>query len=367
MGVQIENVTKRFGNVIAVNGVTTSIPDKAFVTFLGPSGCGKTTLLRLLAGFVRPDAGRILLDGQLISAPHYLLPPERREMGMVFQTFAVWPHMTVYKNVAYGLRLRRFREAAIKKRVSAALDLVKLTGLEGRYPHELSGGQQQRVALARSIVVEPRILLLDEPLSNLDAKLRKEMWIDLREIQRQVGIGFVYVTHDQAEALSISDEIVVLNKGIIEQAGPPREIFERPQGPFVAGFLGSGTFVRGRLTAQPGLDGIGVVEVEGGWHLRCRVPAQLPSGAAVVVCIRSDAVALNAEVSEHAENVIEGTITNIHYLGDSEEVTLKTTAFLLIAKGAPGQALVDTHMRVKLDPARCLVFPSDQAAEGPQT
>jgi iron(III) transport system ATP-binding protein len=353
MAVEIERVTKRFGEVVAVEGVSATIRDKAFVTFLGPSGCGKTTLLRLLAGFLRPDAGRIVLDGQVVSAPEACLPPERRGMGMVFQTFAVWPHMTVFENIAYGLRLRRLARREITERVGRALAMVKLEGLDGRYPSQLSGGQQQRVALARSIVVEPRILLLDEPLSNLDAKLRKEMWLELREIQRRVGIAFVYVTHDQAEALSVSDEIIVLNRGQVEQIGAPQEIYERPRTLFVASFLGAAHLVRGRVVAPES----GLVEVEAGARLRCQVPSGLPPGAAVVVCVRPGAVTLGEGAT--GENVLEGTVEGTQYFGDTEEVLVRAGSLTLTAKGLPARTAVGTVVRARLDPDRCLAFPAD--------
>ncbi len=359
MAVEIEGVTKRFADVVAVDGVSVTIRDKAFVTFLGPSGCGKTTLLRLLAGFVRPDAGRIVLDGRVISSPDYSLPPERRGMGMVFQTFAVWPHMTVFGNIAYGLRLRKLPRPEVAERVARALAMVKLTGLTDRYPAQLSGGQQQRVALARSIVVEPRMLLLDEPLSNLDAKLRKEMWLELREIQRRVGIAFVYVTHDQAEALSVSDEIVVLNRGRIEQVGPPHEIYERPRTVFVASFLGAASLIRGRVVTGAGSEPGGLVEVEGGQRLRCRVPPGLQSGAAVVVCIRPGAVTLEEGTSTASENVFEGQVEGVQYFGDTDEVVFRAAGLSLTAKGPPARVTVGATVRAWLDPAHCLALPAE--------
>ena len=356
MAVEIRAVTKRFGDHVALDGVSARIDDKTFVTFLGPSGCGKTTLLRLLAGFIAPDGGEILLDGDAISSPEHVRPPEQRGMGMVFQTFAVWPHMTVFENVAYGLRLRKVRRDEIRARVTGALGMVKLASLEARYPAQLSGGQQQRVALARSIVVEPRILLLDEPLSNLDAKLRKEMWPDLREIQRRVGIAFVYVTHDQAEALSISDEIVVLNRGQVEQVGSPGDVYERPRSAFVAGFIGSSTFVDGTVVAPAPAGEAGAVDLEGGARLRGRFSRALPVGTPATVCIRPDAVTLLEAPSAPADNVLEGKVVAVQYFGDAEEVTLQTRDLLLTARSAPGRVSVGAAVWARLDAARCLVF-----------
>ncbi len=222
----------------AISDLTLDIADGQFVTLLGPSGCGKTTTLRLIAGFITPDAGTIHADQRLVSSPERVMPPEERGMGMVFQNYAVWPHKTVYENIVFGLKLRRVKAQEARTRVESALSLVNLTGLEHRLPSELSGGQQQRVALARSLVVEPSILLLDEPLSNLDAKLRERMRVELKELQRRTGITFVYVTHDQAEALALSDKIAVIHSGRLVQFGTPREVYGRPANRVVADFMG---------------------------------------------------------------------------------------------------------------------------------
>jgi len=221
-GIQIERVTKRFGAVAAVRDLSLEIRDREFVTLLGPSGCGKTTLLRLIAGFMAPDEGVIRVGPSTLSTPTGVVPPERRGMGMVFQNYAVWPHKTVAQNVAFGLEVRKVGRAEREARVARVLELVNLAGLDHRYPGQLSGGQQQRVALARSLVVEPGILLLDEPLSNLDAKLRERMRWELKELQRRTGITFVYVTHDQSEAMALSDRIAAMHAGEIMQLGAPR-------------------------------------------------------------------------------------------------------------------------------------------------
>ena len=218
-GIAIERVTKRFGAMTAVRDLSLEVDDREFVTLLGPSGCGKTTLLRLIAGFMAPDEGAIRVGAATLSTPASVVPPERRGMGMVFQNYAVWPHKTVYQNVAFGLEVRQVaRPRRDRARVARVLELVNLAGLERRYPSELSGGQQQRVALARSLVVEPAILLLDEPLSNLDAKLRERMRWELKELQRRTGITFVYVTHDQSEAMALSDRIAVMHQGELHAA-----------------------------------------------------------------------------------------------------------------------------------------------------
>ncbi|MHB0870539.1 MAG: ABC transporter ATP-binding protein [Chloroflexota bacterium] len=234
----LDGVVKRYGSNTVVSNLDLEIEDGEFVTLLGPSGCGKTTTLRMLAGFIQPDAGEIMVDGTVYSSPTMNIPPEHRGMGMVFQNYAVWPHKTVYQNVAFGLEILKRPKDEVKGRVSKILEIVGLKGMEGRYPGQLSGGQQQRVALARSLVVEPSILLLDEPLSNLDAKLREHMRWELKELQKRIGITFVYVTHDQAEAMALSDRVAVMSLGELQQFGPPREIYQKPANRMVADFMG---------------------------------------------------------------------------------------------------------------------------------
>ena len=232
--VRMESVGKRYGDHWAVREVSLSIRPGEFYTLLGPSGCGKTTLLRLLAGFVTPDEGRIVVDDEVIDA----VPPWKRNLGMVFQHYALWPHLTVFENVAFGLRERGVSGRALAERVAAALGQVGLAGLEARRPSQLSGGQQQRVALARALVIEPRVLLCDEPLGALDRKLRQQMQFELKELQRRLGVTLVFVTHDQEEALAMSDRIAVMSRGKVEQVGAPTEIYERPRTRFVADFIG---------------------------------------------------------------------------------------------------------------------------------
>jgi iron(III) transport system ATP-binding protein len=254
---EVEGLEKAFrtrgGRTIALDKIDISVRNGEFLTILGPSGCGKTTLLRILAGFERPDAGEVLLDGRAITH----LPPNKRPLAMVFQNFALFPHLTVFDNVAYGLRVAKVPKADLRERVEVALMLINLAGLEDRLPGQLSGGQQQRVALARSIIVRPRVLLLDEPLSNLDARLREQMRAELRRIQRQLGITSIYVTHDQADAMAMSDRIVVMNDGRIEQIGTPTEVYEQPASLFVADFIGQANM----LEAETKKVGAGVVTV----------------------------------------------------------------------------------------------------------
>src|SRR5258708_7292409 len=270
----------------AVHDLSLDIADNRFVTLLGPSGCGKTTTLRLIAGYLRPDAGTIAVDGRLLSSSADVVLPEHRGMGMVFQNYAVWPHKTVFQNVAFGLQVRRKAASEIKERVAGMLDIVGLTGFEARLPSEISGGQQQRVALARSLVVEPGILLLDEPLSNLDAKLRERMRVELKQIQRRTGISFIYVTHDQAEALALSDEVAVMHHGYRQQYGTPREIYTRPVSRVGADFMGQVNFIPARLAEIRG-DGARVV-VEGGVEFAVPRPNGVGAGAAGDIAVRAE-------------------------------------------------------------------------------
>jgi putative spermidine/putrescine transport system ATP-binding protein len=244
--VSIRNLVKRFDGVAAVDGVSLDVAEGEFVTLLGPSGCGKTTLLRVIAGFERPDSGIVRLNGEDVTG----VPPHRRDVHTVFQNYALFPHLSVAGNVAFGLKRRGLARDEVTRRVTDALELVRLPGLGDRAPAQLSGGQQQRVAIARAVVLEPRVLLLDEPFGALDRKLREEMQTDLKELQRRLGISFVFVTHDQDEALAMSDRVVVMNEGRIEQQGPPREIYERPRTRFVAGFVGV-TNVVGGVAVRP--------------------------------------------------------------------------------------------------------------------
>ena len=251
-GVRLENVSKIYQDpktkkeFYAVNNISLDIAPGEFITLLGPSGCGKTTTLRMIAGFESPDAGEIYLGDEAINT----LTPNKRDTAMVFQSYALFPHMNIFDNIAYGLKLRKFSSAEIKDKVFGMMDLVGLTGMENRYTNQLSGGQQQRVALARALVVEPGVLLFDEPLSNLDAKLRVQMRTEIRRIQQQLGITAVYVTHDQSEAMSISDQIILMKSGVIAQMGSPMEIYYKPNSEFVADFIGECNFLKGKVVSS---------------------------------------------------------------------------------------------------------------------
>src|SRR5574337_924398 len=313
--ISLQGITKRFGALAAVDRVDLEIGDGDFVTLLGPSGCGKTTTLRLLAGFLTPEEGRILVDGELYSSPERCLPPERRQMGMVFQSYAVWPHRTAFENVAFGLKIRKRPAAEIRERVGAILKLVGLEGLEDRYAAQLSGGQQQRVALARSLVVEPRILLLDEPLSNLDAKLRERMRVELKQLQRRTGITFVYVTHDQAEAMALSDRVAVFQQGRGHQYAPPREIYERPANRVVADFMGLVNFLEGTVEA-PGPRG--TVRIRPDLAFLVDLAAGATVGQHVWLAIRPEDIHLGPPEARPAGAdavVLPGTVREQIYLG----------------------------------------------------
>ena len=277
--VRLATVRKTFGSVVAVDNVDLEIRRGTIFSLLGPSGCGKTTTLRLIAGFERPDAGDVYIRGERVTS----IPPYRRNFSMVFQSYALFPHLNVSENVAFGLRMRGMARADRARAVNDALELVKLDALADRYPRQLSGGQQQRVALARAIVVKPAVLLLDEPLGALDKMLREEMQIELRSLQQRLGITAVFVTHDQEEALTLSDRVAVMRNGVIEQTGAPREIYDRPRTEFVAGFLGASNFLAGAVVARDG--GAAIVETPAG---RAAVLADSPLGQKVRIAIRPE-------------------------------------------------------------------------------
>ncbi|MFZ2007039.1 MAG: ABC transporter ATP-binding protein, partial [Stellaceae bacterium] len=284
--VELSSLLKRYGGVPAVDGLSATIAHGSLVCLLGPSGCGKTTTLRLIAGFIDPDGGTIKVGDRVVSEPGRSVPPERRNMSMIFQSYALWPHMTIAENVGYGLRIRKIARAERDRRVAAMLAVAHLTELAPRYPHELSGGQQQRVALARALVVEPETLLLDEPLSNLDANLREEMRFEIRRLHDEFKYTTVYVTHDQAEAMTTADTIMVMNKGRAEQIGSPADIYQRPSSEFVARFIGGTNILRGAKIGADLVDCGAVV-------LRCGKGEFAPSGA-TAVSVRPHDIALSA-------------------------------------------------------------------------
>ena len=320
----LDGVAKEFhsrGEVIAaVRGIDLTIRKGEFFSMLGPSGCGKTTTMRMIAGFEEPTRGTVRLDGRDVTAA----PPNKRDVNMVFQSYALFPHMSVFENVAFGLRRKSVPKDQITRQVGEMLEIVDLTGREQRRPRELSGGQQQRVALARALVNHPKALLLDEPLGALDLKLRQAMQVELKRIQREVGITFVYVTHDQNEALTMSDRIAVMNDGVIEHLGPPREIYEHPATRFVAGFIGTSNLLTGSLAQVTG--GQGVIEVSP--DERIIVPAGrsgLAAGQEVELTVRPEKIELAAGARPAGGCALRGTVTEVVYLGTSTSFSVRTT------------------------------------------
>ena len=343
------------GEVTAVNGVSLEIQRGDLVTLLGPSGCGKTTTLRLIAGFEFPTTGQILLDGERIND----LPPHQRGMSMVFQSYAIFPHLNVFENVAYGLNVQHRSRDEIRQRVARVLELVELTGYEGRAPNQLSGGQQQRVALARALVMEPKVLLMDEPLSNLDAKLREQMRTEIRRIQKRLGITSVYVTHDQVEAMTLSDQVVVMNGGLIEQVGPPAEIYRRPRSRFVADFIGRANFVDAQVLARK--DGYLQLSALG---TTLQVPAAdgVRPGMEATLVVRPEMVHLG----DNGRGV-PGTVRRATYLGNTVEYDVEAAGHLLaVVEHDPRRVVVHpegTQVRLQLLEDCLYVLPrSDPAA-----
>ena len=309
VGVEIKQVVKKFGDFTALSDVSVEIAPGELFFLLGPSGCGKTTLLRCIAGFHTPESGSILIGDRDVTS----LPPYKRDTGMMFQSYALWPHMTLEENVAFGLEMRKIPKAEIKKRVMQALEIVHLEHRAKTKPNELSGGQQQRVALARALVVEPQCLLLDEPLSNLDARLRLEMRIEIRRICKEVGLTAVYVTHDQKEALSIADRMAVMNSGVIEQVGTPEEIYRHPASRFTADFIGEGNFIDGLIT-DINQDGT-KIETALGELVSASVCEGLSIGDSASVCLRPESVRFS-KPSDQSPNRLNGIIKECVYLGE---------------------------------------------------
>ncbi len=323
MRISLRNVTKTFGDVVANDHLSLEIEEGELFTLLGPSGCGKTTTLRIVAGFYYPDEGTVFFDDQDVTR----LPPDRRGTGMVFQNYALWPHMSVFDNVAYGLKIRKTPKDVIQQEVKAALDLVRLSGLEVRTPFQLSGGQQQRVALARALVIRPRVLLLDEPLSNLDAKLRLEMRQEITRIQRTLDITTIYVTHDQEEALSISDRIAVQRNGALQQVDSPQQIYANPINAFVADFIGQCSFLYG--TVQD-LNGDVAIATDVGVPLKARKTRELAPGDAVLCAIRPENFSLTKPDEE--ANVVDCEVLSVLFLGKSNRVHAKIGDLRLLAE-----------------------------------
>lgn len=358
MFLTLDHLTKEFparggsGKVAAVDNVSLTISKGEFVTLLGPSGCGKTTTLRLIAGFEFPTSGQINLDGKNIADE----PPNKRDMAMVFQSYAVFPHLNVYENIAYGLRVRNFSDGDIQQKVERVMTLTKLQGLANRAPNQISGGQQQRVALARALVVEPKVLLFDEPLSNLDAKLREEMRFEIRDLQKRLGITAIYVTHDQQEALVMSDKIAVMNNGRLMQLGSPEEIYERPRSKFVAEFIGLSDFISGRVESS---DAQRARITVGESKLTVPTIPGLQPGQRKLLFIRPNDVEFVDEAAR--ENVLSGTIHQATYLGEHMDYRVEVGEALELrvqAQGARRHALGD-RVNLYLPVERCHLIAED--------
>jgi iron(III) transport system ATP-binding protein len=363
----IENLHKAFiapgqTDVRAVDGISLNVETGKLLTLLGPSGCGKTTTLRCLAGLERPDAGRIVVDNKVVfdSEKGIFVPPSERALGMVFQSYAIWPHMTVFENVAFPLRVardRKYTSAEIKQEVGRVLEMVRLNGYENRGSTQLSGGQQQRLAFARGLVRKPNLLLLDEPLSNLDAKLREQMRVELKRLQRTLGVTTVYVTHDQSEALALSDEIAVFSSGRIVQRGSPQEIYRRPRNQFVADFVGSANFLSGTVAGQ--IDGMVTVNTPQG-TFRCVFADAVQPGQAVVVTARPEDLTLSEKHPGDAVNVFAGKIAHRVFLGevtdylvdlgDGREIRVRAAPEVDFATGQT--------VNVCIPPQKCVGLPS---------
>ena len=340
--IDVRDLVVRYGNVVAVRGVTFTVGAGEHLTLLGPSGCGKTTTLRAIAGLERPTSGEIRIGGSAVfsSSPSVNIPAERRGLSMVFQSYAIWPHMSVFDNVAYGLRVRKRPEAEVATRVREALDLVQLGDFGTRSASKLSGGQQQRVALARAFVFSPSVLLFDEPLSNLDAKLRAEMRVELKVLQRRLDITSVYVTHDLEEALAISDRIIVMRDGVIEQVGTPGDIYDRPRNTFVADFVGSANLIRGRRRPDLEHDGLVVIETPSGALVHGTAGGR-PAGAEALMAIRTvrlcldrtrPAAAVNVWPARIRQRVFQGDFTQYHVDWDGRTLIVRSAA-----RGAAGR------------------------------
>ena len=352
--IEVRDLVVRYGGVVAVRGVTFTVGAGEHLTLLGPSGCGKTTTLRAIAGLEKPASGEIRIGGAPVFSSSVNVPAERRGLSMVFQSYAIWPHMSVFDNVAYGLRVRKRPEAEVTQRVREALDLVQLGDFDTRSASKLSGGQQQRVALARAFVFSPSVLLFDEPLSNLDAKLRAEMRVELKELQRRLDITSVYVTHDLEEALAISDRIVVMRDGVIEQVGTPAEIYDRPRNTFVADFVGSANLIRGRRRPDLERDGLVVIETSGG-ALVHGTAAPRPSGDEALMAVRTVRLRLDRTRPDGVVNAWPGRIRRRVFQGDFTQYHVEWDGRELIVRSATSDPVAEgDQVFISADPRYCV-------------
>jgi iron(III) transport system ATP-binding protein len=352
--VRIEDLSKTFDSVPALKNLSLQVAASEMLVLVGPSGCGKTTCLRCLAGLERPTSGRILIGDRIVTAIEdgIFVAPEKRQIGMVFQSYAVWPHMTVFANVAYPLRAMGTPRNAIKPRVEEALRLVQLGNLAERYSSQLSGGQQQRVALARSLVAEPTLLLFDEPLSNLDANLRTQMRIEIKELQKKLGFTSVYVTHDQAEALAIADRVAIMEHGLLRQVGTPREVYDHPANSFVAGFMGSTNLLE--ATVRERSSDIVTVEIGGGFLLRVTDATSFTIGEKVTVSARPESLTLQPTAPRDPPNLWPAEITLATFVGDVIIYRVRVGPHTLEVRGSTNTAYeIGSAVFIKFDAGRC--------------
>ena len=351
---ELRNLRKRLGDTAAVNGIDLKVAPGESVVLLGPSGCGKTTTLRMVAGFLQPEGGDIHLDGVLASNASFALPPEKRHLGMVFQTYAVWPHKTVAENVGYGLVVAGKKRAEIDREVAAVLDLVQLGDLAKRYPSELSGGQQQRVALARALATKPSLLLLDEPLSNLDASLRQEMRFELRALQKRIGITTLYVTHDQDEALVLADRVVVMNKGKIEQVGTPEEVYRTPASRFVGNFIGTANLLEGTIINVDVTAGRVSVALDAGDIATARAPAgwlaKAAPGQRATLLLRPEDIRFDRPEKPDQQTGLEVQFGSASFLGSRYELQLTARDTPLRVQSRTPGTFIDGRARLWFRP-----------------
>jgi spermidine/putrescine transport system ATP-binding protein len=355
--VELRSVTKKFGSVVAVDDVSLQVCQGEFLTLLGPSGCGKTTTMRLIAGLETPTSGEILIREESVTD----LPPYHRNVSLMFQNYALFPHKSIFDNIAFGLKYRKVPLEERRQQVKESLALVHLPGMEFRYPRQLSGGQQQRIALARALVVKPAVLLLDEPLSNLDLKLREKMRVELKQIQEQVGITFIFVTHDQQEALMLSDRIAVMDKGKIVQLGTPREVYERPRSRFVAEFVGQSNFLEGHIVATRSNET--EVELTSGLHMTVPAAPHLASGSKVTVQVRSERVHIYPERPQARGHGFAASVERMIYGGDAVHYLLQLESYDLLLATCPTTSALPlgrgAAVWIGFDSEDCLVLPSD--------
>ncbi len=355
--VQLEEITKKYKNIIAVDNISVEIQHGEFLFLLGPSGCGKTTTLRIIGGLEDPTSGIVRIKGKEVNG----ISPEKRDTATVFQNWALFPHKTIYENLAFGLKMRKKSKGEIKEKVHAFIEMVNLSGFEDRYPGQLSGGQKQRVALARALVVEPAVLLLDEPLSALDLKLRQRMRFEIKRIQKKIDVTTIFVTHDQTEAMAMADRIVVMNGGKIEQIGTPHEIYYEPKTKFTSDFIGETNFLEGKVINTNGREVD--VEISGGGRVKAVYTGDERLSGKVIIGIRPEHIKIHKEKPASDNNLLEGTITDITFLGATKRFHVEYGDKIIAVDRVGGSSMEETYKQsetifMEMDPKNCLVLPT---------